>query len=101
MLHAFLLPVAVECCYILRKKCMTASNAVFSLRFRDCFSTILCVYLERNFVIFTVNFTNRSGDNPVSKSTLAASYAGATTGAIITALSLNKLSPKFPPILGR
>jgi len=48
-----------------------------------------------------VNYTNRSGDNPIPVKTLGWSYVGATTGAIVTALSLNKLSPRFPPLLGR
>lgn len=53
------------------------------------------------FSMFAVNYTNRSGGSPISQTTLAMSYAGATTGAIVTALSLNKLAPRFPPILAR
>ncbi|XP_067934430.1 sideroflexin-1-like isoform X1 [Watersipora subatra] len=48
-----------------------------------------------------VNYTNRSGANPISEKQLGLSYLGATTGAIVTALSLNRLAPRFPPIIGR
>jgi len=48
-----------------------------------------------------VNYTNRSGDNPISVQRLGASYVAATTGALVTALGLNRLAPRFPPILGR
>ena len=48
-----------------------------------------------------MNYTNRSGDNPISEKRLALSYIGATAGAITTALTLNRLAPRFPPIVGR
>ncbi|XP_024936340.1 sideroflexin-1 isoform X2 [Cephus cinctus] len=48
-----------------------------------------------------VNYTNRSGSNPIPLSTLVQSYVGATTGAVITALSLNRLSRRAPPLAGR
>ncbi|KAF6041084.1 SFXN1 [Bugula neritina] len=44
----------------------------------------------------------RSGPNPISPATLGWSYCGATTGAITTALFLNKVvAPRFPPLVGR
>ena len=49
----------------------------------------------------TVNYTNRSGDKPISTSTLATSFAIATTSATATALFLNSLTRKMPPIAGR
>lgn len=49
----------------------------------------------------TVNYTNRSGDSPISVNRLGTSYVLATTGAIATALVINKQVKRFPPIVGR
>ncbi|CAH8852835.1 unnamed protein product [Trichobilharzia szidati] len=48
-----------------------------------------------------VNYTNRSGDAPISVTRLGVSYVLATGGALGTALSINKQVEKFPPIVGR
>lgn len=48
-----------------------------------------------------VNYTNRSGKTPIPKETLIQSYIGATGGAVITALSLNRLARRGPPLAGR
>lgn len=48
-----------------------------------------------------VNYTNRSGSDPIPVSTLGVSYVGATTGAVVTALGLNKLAQRGPPLAGR
>lgn len=48
-----------------------------------------------------VNYTNRSGSKPIPTETLAQSYVGATGGAVITALTLNRLALRGPPLAGR
>lgn len=48
-----------------------------------------------------VNYTNRSGDKPISTTRLATSFAIATSSATATALFLNSMTKKMPPIFGR
>jgi tricarboxylate carrier len=48
-----------------------------------------------------VNYTNRSGDKPISKARLGISFGIATTSATATALFLNSLTRKMPPLVGR
>lgn len=48
-----------------------------------------------------VNYTNRSGSSPIPVDQLGISYLSATSAALITALGLNKLVSRAPPIVGR
>ncbi|XP_066149470.1 sideroflexin-1 [Euwallacea fornicatus] len=48
-----------------------------------------------------VNYTNRSGDIVQTDRQILTSYAFATTGAVSTALGLNALVKKMPPLVGR
>ncbi|XP_054839702.1 sideroflexin-3 [Eublepharis macularius] len=48
-----------------------------------------------------VNYTNRSGDAPITINQLGTAYVSATTGAVVTALGLKSLTKHLPPIIGR
>ncbi|KAL8187437.1 UNVERIFIED_CONTAM: Sideroflexin-1 [Gekko kuhli] len=48
-----------------------------------------------------VNYTNRSGDAPITVNQLGTAYISATTGAVVTALGLKSLTKHLPPIVGR
>ncbi|EDV92625.1 sideroflexin-1-3 [Drosophila grimshawi] len=48
-----------------------------------------------------VNYTNRSGTSPISQSQLITSYCLATSGALGTALTLNRAVKNMNPLIGR
>ncbi|TKC51653.1 hypothetical protein EI555_017641 [Monodon monoceros] len=48
-----------------------------------------------------VNYTNRSGDAPLTVNELGTAYVSATTGAVATALGLNALTKHVSPLIGR
>ncbi|XP_045475646.1 sideroflexin-1 isoform X1 [Harmonia axyridis] len=48
-----------------------------------------------------VNFTNRSGDASFTNEQIAQSYVLATSGAVVTAVGLNKALKRAPPVVKR
>lgn len=48
-----------------------------------------------------VNYTNRSGDAPLTVNELGTAYVSATTGAVATALGLNALTKHVSSLIGR
>ncbi|KYQ59785.1 Sideroflexin-1 [Trachymyrmex zeteki] len=85
---------------------MTFYNYIRMRYYRDalsCRSTpavIFWQWVNQSFNAI-VNYTNRSGSSPIPMETLAQSYVGATGGAVITALTLNRLAQRGPPLAGR
>ncbi|XP_051883589.1 sideroflexin-3 [Pristis pectinata] len=48
-----------------------------------------------------VNYTNRSGDAPLTVGQLGTAYISATTGAVVTALGLKSLTKHLPSLISR
>jgi len=68
--------------------------------YKTASGTILWQVINQSFNA-VVNYTNRSGDKPISTNRLATSFAIATSSATATALFLNSLTKRMPPIFGR
>ncbi|XP_013165625.1 PREDICTED: sideroflexin-1 isoform X1 [Papilio xuthus] len=63
-------------------------------------ATVFWQWLNQTFNAL-VNYTNRSGDAPISTTQLLASYCAACGGALSTALFLNSKVKNMPPIFAR
>ncbi|TKR94199.1 hypothetical protein L596_008514 [Steinernema carpocapsae] len=63
-------------------------------------SVILLHWMNQSFNA-AVNYTNRSGENPITKTELLRAYVCATGGALSVALGLNSVVGHFHPLIGR
>lgn len=63
-------------------------------------ATVFFQILNQSFNA-VVNYTNRSGDTPVATSTLATSFAIASSSATAAALLLGKIAKGMPPMFAR
>ncbi|RZF43792.1 hypothetical protein LSTR_LSTR006333 [Laodelphax striatellus] len=80
--------------------CNMIINAGMMTFYKTNIGVIFWQWMNQSFNAL-VNYTNRSGDTEININEVGMSYLLATTGALATALTLNKQVKNAPPLIGR
>ncbi|EMP29101.1 Sideroflexin-3 [Chelonia mydas] len=77
-----------------------SAQVPMNMTITGCMLTFYRHWVNQSFNAI-VNYTNRSGDAPITVGQLGTAYVSATTGAVVTALGLKSLTKHLPSIIGR